>query len=158
MDSILEKCQDSKNPVLIDGCVILRVCFVFRWKINLWWNVVPREDQRLRERGRGMKKERTMSERHQVSDWFLLLQKTIGTRMFTRKGEKISNVLTDCVEIVVSVIILRKMLGTFEWMLSMGRAHTWYSRTFKLLRIWVHSVYPVVEPHKWHNGFCGVKG
>lgn len=39
---------------------------------------------------------------------------TIGTRMLTQKERRISNVLTDCVEIVVSVIILRKMLGTFE--------------------------------------------
>lgn len=55
----LEKYQIQKKTVLIDGCCF-EVFLFFDGRSPLWWNVVPREDQRPRERGRGMKKERTM--------------------------------------------------------------------------------------------------
>ena len=148
----------KKKTVLI-WCVLFWGFSVFRWKITLWWNVVPREDQRLRERGREMKKERTMSERHQVSDWFLLLQKTIGTRMFTQKERRYLCVDWLCWDCRLRYYSSEDAVGNF-WMnmLSLGGAHTWYFRTFKLVRIWVHSVYHVVEPHKCHKGFWWGEG
>ena len=117
MDSIWKNTRIQKKTVLIEGCCFRGVS-VFRWKITLWWNVVPREDQRLRERGRGMKKERTMWRCRNATRFrtgFCCFRKLQEPVCSPEKERRISNVLTDCVEIVVSVIILRKMLGTFEW-------------------------------------------
>lgn len=152
------KIPDSKKNSA-DWWVLFWGFSVFRWKITPMVKRRPKgrsEAERKRKRDEEREDDVTMSERHQVSDWFLLLQKTIGTRMFTQKERRY--LCADCVEIVVSVMILWKMLGTFEWICYLWGAHTWYFRTFKLVRIWVHSVYPVVEPHKCHKGFCGVKG
>lgn len=60
MDSIWKNTRIQKKKQCWLRGVVLRFVLFFRWKITLWWSVVPREDQRLRERGRGMKKERTM--------------------------------------------------------------------------------------------------
>lgn len=87
----------------------------------------PREDQRLRERGRGMKKERTMWRCRNATrfrtGW--LLQKTIGTRMFTQKERRYLCVDWLCWDCRLHYYSSEDVGNFWMNMLSLGGAHTW---------------------------------
>ena len=110
-----KKYQDSKKPSA-DWGVLFWGVFCFSMEDHPYGETSSKgRSEAERKRKRDEEREDDVGSTPPGFGLVFVASETIGTRMFTQKERRISNVLTDCVEIVVSVIILRKMLGIFEW-------------------------------------------